>query len=118
MLDVRKLVVVLAAASVAGLVPTAAHGSPLNVQTASYPWPQPPVWTGTLPASLVAAGMAAIPTTQYAPTQPPARIPIGPAAPFKASTPYQWVQPAASGTATTQVTNTASASTQPPAGMP
>ena len=59
----RTLAVWLAAASVAGLVPAAASGSPRDVETASYPWVQPPAW-----------------------------IPTVPAAPFVASTAYHWSQ--------------------------
>jgi hypothetical protein len=105
---VRKLVVVLAAASVAGLVPTAASGSPSAIQTASYPWVTPPVWTGVLPASQAEWPAQ---TTSYAPTQPPATVPISPVPAFTASTGYVWVQP---GTAPA----TAYPTTQPPASIP
>lgn len=111
MLAVRKLVVVLAAASVAGLAPAAASGSSLDVQTASYPWVQPPVWTGLVPASQAEWPTQAT-TTSYAPTQPPAAVPIGPAPAFRASTGYVWAQPGAAAPAT------AYAATQPPASIP
>ena len=86
----RMLIVLLAAASVAGLVPTTAFGSSPYIETASYTWVQPPVWTGLVPAAQ--AGLPAQ-TVAPTPTQPPASVLPGPVPPYRASTGYVWMQP-------------------------